>query len=288
MVFDGRGLRIVVNPDSGSAFAADPSTTLRERLPEAELVELDGERSCEEILTAGPQPKAVGGCGGDGTISAVAAVALDLKVPMAVIPGGTLNHFASDLTIESVDDAIDAVTEGHTRAIDASEIDGRLFLNNASLGAYPHLVDVREHLEKRIGKWPALVVALVIVLRHGRPINVDVDGQRRRVWFAFFGNCTYDQQGLVAPAGRSRLDDGLIDVRLFHADRKWARLRLITCAVLRRLDRCSVYEATTTARLTVRSHDGPLRLAADGETFDGAEVFDVRKRATALEVYAPG
>jgi len=280
-------LRIVVNPNSGPALAANPAPALAEALPEAEIVELDGERTCEEILLAEPQPRAVGVSGGDGTVAAVAAVALDLGVPLVVVPGGTLNHFARDVGIESVDAAIDAVQAGTTRAVDVASIDDHVFLNNASLGSYPDVVDVRERWEHRIGKWPALVVALLWVLRHGSPCSIDVDGKRRRVWFAFFGNCRYDQAGLVAPSGRSRLDDGLIDVRLFHADRKWARLRLITCAVLRRLDRCSVYEATAAARLTVRSCDGPLRLAADGETFDGTEAFEVRKRPSVLQVYAP-
>ena len=283
---DGRGLRIVVNPDSGSALAADPMPTLREQLPAAEIVELNGPSDCEELLLAPPTPSAVGVSGGDGTVSAVAAIAVQLGVPLAVVPGGTLNHFAADLGIDTVDAAVDAFRSGHQRAVDVAEIDEHLFLNNASIGAYPQLVDARERFEKRIGKWPALVVALVIVLRRGEPLQVDIDGRRRRLWFAFFGNCTYDQQGLVAPAGRSRLDDGLLDVRLVHADRKYARLRLIACAVLRRLDRCSVYEATTAARLTVRSHDGPVRFAADGETHDGAVAFEVRKRPSALSVYA--
>ena len=281
-------LRILVNPDSGSGDGDDVVATLRQRITDVEVVELGEGDEPADVLGAPPSPDAVGACGGDGTVSAVAAVALSLEVPLAVIPGGTLNHFASDIGLASVDDAIDAVAGGARATVDVGEIAGRVFVNNASIGAYPDLVDARERLEKRIGKWPALVVALVVVLRHGSPCNVDIDGHRRRLWFAFVGNCRYDLPGVAAPAGRSRLDDGVLDVRLVHADRKWARLRLITSALFRRLERCSVYEARVAEAVTIESHDGPLRVAADGETFDGTACVEVRKRAAALTVFVDG
>lgn len=283
---DGRGIRFVLNPSSGSALGKDPIDVLRERLPGAEIVELDSDRTCEEIMRAEPAPQAVGVVGGDGTVSAVAAMAHQMRLPLAVIPGGTLNHFAHDLGLQSVDDGINAVLAGTSISVDIAEIGEHKFVNNASIGAYPQVVDVRERLQRYIGKWPALLVALVYVLRRGRPSNVAIDGRERRLWFAFFGNCHYDLDGIVAPAGRSRLNDGLIDVRMVHADVKWARLRLFACVILRRLDRCSVYESATLARITVRSLDGPLRLAADGETFDGGRAFEIRKWPSGLMVYA--
>jgi undecaprenyl-diphosphatase len=284
---DGRGIRFVLNPNSGTALGKDPIDVLRERLPGAEIVELDDESTCEQLLQAEPRPLVAGVVGGDGTVSAVAAVAHEMRLPLAVIPAGTLNHFTHDLGLDSVDDGIDAVIAGATITADIAAIDEHKFVNNASIGAYPQIVDARERLRRYIGKWPALLVALVYVLRRGHPSNVAIDGRERRLWFAFFGNCHYDMDGIVAPSGRSTLNDGLIDVRLVHADVKWARLRLFTCVVLRRLDRCSVYESATLARITVRSLDGPLRLAADGETFDGGRAFEIRKWPSGLTVYAP-
>lgn len=281
------GLRIVVNPSSGPALSSCPTAALRAALPAADVVELDGGQTCEEILHARPTPIAVGVSGGDGTVSAVASVAVELSVPMLVIPGGTLNHFARDLGIETVEDAIAAARVGETVAVDAAEIDGHLFLNNASIGAYPQLVHVRERWEHRIGKWPALVAALIVVLCTGSPTEVELDGRRRHLWFAFFGNCRYDQAGLAVGRGRTRLNDGQIDLRLVHADRRWARLRLIGAAAFGRLEHCSVYEAATVARVTVRVVDGALQLAADGEVFESNETFEVCKRPCALRVYAP-
>ncbi len=278
-------LRILVNSDSGGGNGDDAVSELRERLAGVDIVSLGDGRDLAELLAGPPPPDALGACGGDGTVSAVAAQAIELGVPLAVFPAGTLNHFANDLGIPTMDEAIDAVDAGDRATVDVAEIAGRVFVNNASIGAYPDVVDTRERFESRIGKWPALVLALVVVLRRGAPCVVDVDGQRRRLWFAFLGNCTYDRAGLLVPAGRSRLDDGVLDIRLVHADRKWARLRLIGSALVRRLDRCSVYEARTADRVTIRSHGGPLRLAADGETFDGTDFVDVVKRPAALDVF---
>lgn len=285
-VTDGRGIRFIVNPRAGSPVARKPIDVLRERLPGAALVELDGERTCAEILSDEPVPEVAGAVGGDGTVSSVAAAAHGLHLGLAVIPAGTLNHFAHDLGLHSVDDGIDAVVAGTRRPVDLAEIDEHCFVNNASIGAYPQIVDTRERFRRYVGKWPALVIALMVELRRGAPSNVVIDGRPRRLWFAFFGNCRYDREGIAAPAGRTHLDDGLIDVRMVHADRKFARLRLFTCALLRRLDRCSVYEATAVSRITVRSTSGPLRLAADGETFDGSETFEIKKYPSALAVFA--
>ena len=282
-------LRVVVNPSSGSALSPDACDEVAAALPEAEVLCLEeGESPVERAQAVPEDTTLLGVCGGDGTVAGVAGVALERGLPLVVFPGGTLNHFAGDLGLESMDDTAGAVAAGQLTHIDVGEIDGRLFLNNASIGAYPQLVDTRERYERYLGKWLALLVALVLVLRRGRPSSLEVDGRRRRVWLAWFGNCTYDIPGLVA-GGRSNLDDGLLDIRLVHADRKYARLRLLVAILFRRLDRCGVYERHQAARVSVRVlGEGPaIRLAADGESFDGSPQFEVVKRPCALAVVSP-
>jgi diacylglycerol kinase family enzyme len=72
---------------------------------------------------------------------------------------GTLNHLARDLGIESTDDALAAFLLGQAVEVDVATIDGRPFLNSASVGATPRIVDVRDRLRGRLGRWPALLVA---------------------------------------------------------------------------------------------------------------------------------
>jgi undecaprenyl-diphosphatase len=263
----GEGLVIVVNPSAGPGRRPDPTEQLRRDLPEAEVVELvDG-----LLAEAARRADALGVAGGDGTVNAAATAAYDEGKPLLVVPGGTLNHFARDLGVGSVDDAVAAVTHGSTVEVDVGTIAGRPFLNTASFGAYVDLVDTRERLERWLGKWPAAVVALVVVFFRTGPLDVEIDGRRRKVWLAFVGNCTYEPAGF-APARRSRLDDGQLDIRVVERTHRLGRPRL---------------RSWTARSVRVRSLQGPLRLARDGETFDGPAEFEVGKAERRLRVFGP-
>lgn len=280
----GKGFGFVVN---GNAGGADPTDALADALADATVVRLDEDGDLVEELTAlGETVDALGVVGGDGSINAAAQIAHERRLPLAVVPGGTLNHFARDLGLDSIDDAIEAVQKGETVAVDLGLIDGKPFLNTASFGTYAEVVDERERHEARIGKWPALLLAIVRVLRRRKPVDVEINGIRRSVWMIFIGNCRYVPSGF-APTRRERLDDRLFDVRIVSADRPFALTRFLFGLVTGRLERSAVYEETLESELKIRSHGGPMRLARDGETFDGSEVFSVTKADRPLAVYRP-
>lgn len=286
---DGRGLTIVVNAASGGD-AGDQIEILRAALPEAQVIEVEPERGDElrKLLDAAVSAgaAALGVSGGDGSINTAAQVALEAEKPLMVVPAGTFNHLARDLGLGSSEEAIEAVKSGEAVAVDVATIGGRVFLNTASFGSYVELVDARERLEKRIGKWPAVVFALFRVLRHSEPIQVEIEGVRRSVWMAFIGNCRYHPSGF-APTWRERLDDGLLDVRYVGGDQPFARTRLILAVLTGRLGRSKVYMQDRVKSLHLRSLDGPLRLARDGESFDGPDDIIVEKQERRLTVYAP-
>lgn len=285
----GDGLTIIVNPSAGPALAANPADLLREALPASRIVELDDPSDLPEALekAVADGARALGVSGGDGSVNCAAEVAMDKGLPLLVVPGGTLNHLAKAIGIESVDDAIEAVRSGGRRRIDGSRIDGRLFLNTASIGGYVKLVDRRERLEGRIGKWPAFVVSLVWVLTRSKPVEVELDGLCRQVWLVFFGNCRYDPKG-VTPRTRSDMADGMIDVRLLEARRSWGRLRLLRAAVTGRIPRLAAYEERLASGAKVRFPGENGRVAVDGETLDASRAFDVEKLPEALEVIVKG
>lgn len=285
---DGAGVVIVVNPGGGSADDG-VAALLRRELPAATVTELatgDDLPDALERAASTPGVRVLGAAGGDGTINAAAAVAVRHDLPLAVIPAGTLNHLARDLGLHTVEDAIDAIVDGRAAEIDLPSIGERSFLNTASFGSYAELVDVREELEDRIGKWPAVLVAGWRVLRHGTPLEVVLDGEQLQVWMVFIGNGRYLPEGF-APSHRERLDDGLLDVRLIDAGHPRARTRLILGLLTGRLGRSPVYREWTTARLTVAYEAGPLRLACDGETFDGDAEVVVEKAGRRLAVLTP-
>ena len=282
----GRGLTVVVNPAAGPGSAEGAADEVRAELPDADVVPLDEPEQLRKTLEhAAGTARALGVYGGDGSVNAAAEVAYDAGVPLAVVPGGTLNHLARDLGIGSVADVARAVEAGTTVEMDVAEIDGRPFLNTASFGSYADLVDARERLEDKVGKWPALVAALVTVLRDRAPVEVELDGVARRIWAIFIGNCRYRPAGF-APAYRPDLADGLLDVRVVDADHPFARTRLVLAVLTGTLARSRVYEQRFASEVRVRSAE-PVRLARDGETFDGSREFVVRKRPRSLRVFVP-
>lgn len=284
---DGTGLVLVTNADAGGALGADPVERLQHALPGTRWVAVEqGEELPAALRRAATGAAVLGVAGGDGSVSAAADAATATDVPLLVVPAGTLNHLAKDVGIADVDDAIAAVRGGRVVVADLGELDGRTFVNAASVGVYPHLVADRERWEDRVGKWPAALAALLRVLATHDPYELEIDGRRRRVWFLFFGNGRFTEDGL-APSRRRRLDEGTLDVRLVAAERRLARTRLLLALLLGRVAHTPVYERWSAQEVRVRSVDGPLRLAGDGETWQGPTEVTVRTRPAALRLLQP-
>jgi undecaprenyl-diphosphatase len=287
---DGAGFVLLVNADAGSAEPDEVRERVRDVLPAAEVVVVDPDDDVDRVLdAAAARATVLGVAGGDGTVSHAAAVALRHRVPLAVVPAGTLNHFAADLGVSDLDDTLAAVATGSAVAIDVgsagSADDDLLFLNTFSLGVYPDLVRRRERWERWFGKWGALALALVSTLRSADPVQVTVGGDERRLWLLFGGNGRYHPPGF-APSWRERLDSAVVDVRMVDADRPLARLRLIAAVMSGRLGRCRVYEERTVDRLEVRLPSGQ-RMARDGEIHDAPRRLVLRPARRRLVVYRP-
>jgi len=282
----GSGLAIVVNPSAGAEDSQDATRDIRAALPAAEFLLVDDDLPMDTALDRAGDAATLGIVGGDGSINAAAQRALETKRPLAVFPGGTLNHFARDAGIAGCDEAVGAVQRGEIVEVDVGLIDGKPFLNTASFGAYAELVDAREKLEGRLGKWLAMLVAAFGVLRRATPMPVELNGERRRIWLIFIGNCEYQPPGL-APRSRARLDDGRFDIRYLDGTETRSRFRVLASLASGRLGRSRVYKRMVVESLHIHSLDGPLRLARDGETFDGGDDVHVTKHPDRLSVYAP-
>ncbi|MCW2601727.1 MAG: phosphoesterase, PA-phosphatase related [Frankiales bacterium] len=286
---DGEGLVVVLNEGGGSADQRDEvEKTLAELLPRAELVRASDD--IEQVLrTAAGRAQVLGAMGGDGTISLAAGIALEAGLPLVVLPGGTLNHFAAELGIAGVADIVEAVRTGSAVQVSvgsaAPEGEGLYFLNTFALGVYPELVKEREKHEQRLGKWPAMALATVRMLRKAERVTVTVNGVERELWTLFAGNGHYHPAGF-APSWRERMDDGCIDVRLVDAAQRFSRTRLTLAVLTGLLGRSQVYEERVVGRMHVSSR-APLRIARDGEVSDGPSSLLLRAAASPLVVYRP-
>ncbi|TFV61650.1 phosphatase PAP2 family protein [Geodermatophilus sp. DF01-2] len=282
---DGEGLVVAVNPRSGPA-DYHPAEEVRRLLPRAETWKLTADATVagllEEAVRSG-RARAIGVAGGDGSVAAAAAVAIGHGLPLAVLPAGTLDHFARDVGVHTLEHAAAAVVSGQAVEVDVAEVNGTPFLNTASIGNYPEMVRRRDALAGRLGRWAAMTVATAQTLRRGMPVSLLLDGRPVSVWILFVGNCRYTPRGL-APAWRPRLEDGLLDVQYLRADVPFSRIRAVLGSLLGISHRVSGYTDSQAERVRVVSRSGPQEVAYDGETGEAATEFLFCKRAT-LTVY---
>jgi diacylglycerol kinase family enzyme len=120
--------------------------------------------------------------GGDGTIATAAGVLIETPAELAVLPGGTLNHFARDLGISTdPEEALRIATSSSVRGVDVGMVNGHVFLNTSSVGAYVRFVRVREQLEGRLGYKLASFIAAIRILFQSQLIGVEVEvnGKKR-------------------------------------------------------------------------------------------------------------
>jgi diacylglycerol kinase family enzyme len=111
--------------------------------------------------------------GGDGTLNTVAGAVIDSHKAFGVLPLGTHNHFAKDLKVPlDLKEAIVALARGTVTELPVAEVNGHLFLNFSGIGLHPEVVLEREAQRQRkgLGKWPAMMVALVRKL-HQPPVH---------------------------------------------------------------------------------------------------------------------
>ncbi|HKR48184.1 MAG TPA: phosphatase PAP2 family protein [Pseudonocardiaceae bacterium] len=297
----GAGLVLMANPRSGDP-GLDPADEIAEALPAATVLRTEEGADLHDQIEAalaardaraGGLVRAVGVAGGDGTVAAAAAVAGERGLPLAVVPTGTLNHFARDVGVYDLQEAVDATQTGEAVAVDLGvvEIHGggrasysRYFLNTASLGGYSDLVRLREKWERKWGKWPAFAAALVTSLRHSQPLRVKLDGKEQKLWLLFVGNGPYHPRGMV-PAWRPQLDSGLLDIRYLRADRRFSRARAIIALALGALQHTRTYVQREAPSLDVEMIGDHASLATDGEVLDEASRFTFRVADRPIAVY---
>ncbi|OBH06046.1 phosphoesterase [Mycobacterium sp. E2699] len=285
---DGSGVVLVINPSSGGGTGARVADEVRAGLPKAEIVELGPDDDPQEALRgAAERAEVLAVGGGDGTVATAASVAIDAGLPLAVFPAGTFNHFAKDIGCDTVAKTVEAIRTGSVARVDLLCLnESRMVLNTASIGAYPTFVRYREKLEKRVGKPVAGFYAMLHTLRKGQPITIRYDNKTLRTSLFFLGNSVYLPTGF-APSRRTRMDDGLIDVRILEIGRPWARTRILTALALGRLLRSPLYHELQVPEFSFSAVDGPTVIAHDGEVGEKYDHASFTAKYRILPVFRP-
>jgi diacylglycerol kinase family enzyme len=228
--------------------------------------------------------------GGDGTINTAAQVLMGTDIRLGVLPLGTLNHFAKDIGIPlDIDAATQLLLDGKVCRVDVGEVNGRIFLNNSSLGVYPAIVRLRERYQASgLGKWIAALWASLTVLRRNPflAVRIIAEGEAmiRRTPFVFVGNNEYRMAGLQA-GSRDSLKSGRLAVYVLNAERRVGLLRLGWQVLLRGADEVKELDLITVEEATIETRRPRLQVALDGEVVILPSPLTYRVRPSALAVH---
>jgi diacylglycerol kinase family enzyme len=294
-----RRITVILNPAAG----AENEISLQGRLPEifapydidCRIVLIKPGDNITQIAVSARHDgaDAVVAGGGDGTVNAVASALVDAECALGVLPVGTLNHFAKDLRIPlNVDEAGKTIATGQVRKIDAGEVNGKVFVNNSSLGLYPSIVRGRK-FEQRLGrsKWVALFWAGLAVLRRYPNFSIRLtssDGRKfeRRTPLVFIGNNQYEMKGFEI-GSRPSLDRGELVVYVAPHGGRLGLLRIGLKAFLGMVRRSADFDFVRAKEIKIETRRKATHVSTDGEVSLMVPPLLYRIRPLALRVIVP-
>jgi diacylglycerol kinase family enzyme len=268
---------VIWNPRSGGGKAAAVHLDVEARARGIEPIELrPGDDLIQLVRDAVANgADALAAAGGDGTQALVATIAAELDLPFACIPAGTRNHFALDLGVDRDDvvGALDAFVNGGERRVDLAEVNGRVFVNNVSLGLYAEAV---QHAGYRDAKLRTVLDTMPDFGgssggKHQLVYSAPADaGERVEPIVVMVSNNSYRLRKVVGSGTRPHIDDGRLGIAVLATPAGHTRPRFMQ------------WEAPT---FQVDS-DGPVPAGVDGEALvmDAPLRFTIRPGALRVRI----
>jgi diacylglycerol kinase family enzyme len=215
------------------------------------------------------QAEILGMAGGDGSLAAVAGVAVEQDVPFVCIPYGTRNHFARDIGLDRKDPlAALASFDGQERRVDVGRLGPRRFLNNVSLGLYAQLVHRREHHRRRGAALARARALALLIQEHGGKTPFRIDGELVAARVVVVACNAYSFE-LFSIGERTSMDDGLLHLYVPHGFRR------------------VTWEERSATQFTIETPRPSVRAAIDGEPAVLRAPLGLRIEPRALRVLVP-
>jgi diacylglycerol kinase family enzyme len=286
-------IAVVRNPNSGTApDAAALEQALRNAGVSARVVDspagdafvpwLDRLAADNDVLVA---------AGGDGTVSAVANAAVKAGKTLAIIPAGTLNHFARDCGIPAgLDEALAVIRSGRDQSVDIGSVNGHLFLNNVSLGNYPRMVRKRTVLERRgLSRRVAGAVAALQTWWDLRkmPVALRLDDRDlfRNSPFIVVANGSYELSGFSL-GKREQINDSRLSIYVAPPSGRFGALLLPMRALAGTLESHEQFETLEATAVTASFRFPRVAAGIDGEVreLQSPLVFAIQRQSLRVRV----
>lgn len=291
-------IEAIINAGSGSVESEDTRRRLEEAFAannlEATIHLAKGGADIVELAKKAAKGDAdiICAAGGDGTMSAVASEIFKTDKILGILPLGTLNNFSKDLKIpQNIEEAVKIIRENHTQSIDVGEVNGRIFVNNSSIGLYPHIVKRREKRQRLgFGKWGSALWAALKMLKRSPffavRLKTDEDERIAKTPFVFVGNNEYDMNFLNV-GRRESLTDGKLSVYFLHRSGRKGLFVLVLRTIFGRLKQTSDFEEINIAEINIETRKKKMLVAFDGEVEMMNTPLSYRIHAKALRVIVP-
>lgn len=285
---------LIINPKSGNGRAVKAHVDLLARNMGITVLMTRKDESVEATTRRAIQAGAdvLGIAGGDGSIGAVAKVALAHDLPIIVLPGGTRCHFARDLGLEPkrIVDSL-ASFKGVERRVDVGVINRRVFLNNVSFGLYADIVDHPEYRDHKM----RVSYEVMHSIADGSTALYDLQFQSgnrqvKRAAEVLVGVNRYDFVDLFELGHRERLDEGVLQVTaLTELNDRVVKNLLRTTKVKKlreHIDDTGLLQWTNQSFALTNSHH-TIVAGVDGEREQYETPVSIRILPKALRIYVP-
>jgi len=293
-----RPFEVLMNAGSGAdakrETRAHVDELLRARGVPAQVTLLPGDALARAARTCVREGRVPVAAGGDGTVATVAAAVAGSGREMGVLPLGTFNYFARGLGLPlALDEAVAALCDGAVRTTSVGYVNGRVFLNNASIGIYPSVLHERESVYRRFGRGRAIAyaVTLRLALRRWRrlQLSMTIDGrdEARATELLFVAGNRYQLEELGLHEEVGCLASGRFSIHTTRALGRLALVKLSARALLGKLEDASEVVSRCGSEIDVRLPRRRVRVAIDGEVFVARPPLRFRLRRDALRVIGP-
>ena len=184
------------------------------------------------------------------------------------------------------------IAEGNVAEIDLAELNGRVFINNSSIGLYPHIVKDREKQQERLGygKWRAAFWATLKMFRVSPflKVGIVVDGKffLRKTPFVFIGNNRYEMD-LYNIGRRPALDEGKLSIYFLHRGGRLGVIRLLFRTITGRVKQWKDFEEVLAEDVSIQTRRKRMHVAFDGEVSVVKTPLKYTILPKALRVFVP-